>query len=451
MIKSWFHINCTENIIKIKNGIKMIKTNSNTIRNKQMIEGNIYNNEDLFQMKDFMLVQRVIKKINSILDLKDLLKQIIDDASKTLGFTKCGVLLYDEMANQLELVAVTGWEDKTHKVGDRFNPGQGIVWRAYFENKIIYYPDINQYPEEIPCDITSQSHVDIPLISRGKVFGILNAQHIEKDGFSQHDINVLKTLAAHVSVAIQNARIFELEKMEKEIMHRDLQEAREIQQRLFPKDLPSIENFQISGLCEPSYEVGGDWYDYIKLPSGKIGVVLADVSGKGLAASFIMSSARTVIRMIGIEEESPARLLSKVNKILTDELPCSRFITLVYAIINPSTRSITIASAGHSIPLLTSDDGVYHLKINSGLPLGIKEFDYTDNCYTMKKGEKLFLYSDGVTEAMNSKQELYGEDRMVASLSKSGSDINSLSKDVKKFIAGHQHSDDLTIVMIESV
>jgi sigma-B regulation protein RsbU (phosphoserine phosphatase) len=429
----------------------MTQTISNTTRKRKMTEGNIYNNEDLFQIKDFMLVQRVIRKINSILDLNDLIKQIIDDASKTLGFTKCGVLLYDENRDQLQLAAVTGWEDKVHKVGDRFDLGVGIVWRSFIAKKVIYYPDINEFPEEIHCDFTSQSHIDIPLISKGKVIGILNAQHKDKNGFSKHKIRVLKTLASHVSIAIQNARLFEMEKKEKEIMHRDLQEARAIQQRLFPKDLPMTENFQITGLCEPCYEVGGDWYDYIKLPSGKIGVVLADVSGKGLAAAFLMSSARTVIRMIGMEEESPARLLSKVNRILTDELPGSRFITLVYAIIDPSARSITIASAGHTIPLLTSDDGVCHLKIKSGLPLGIKEFDYTDNHYTMKKGEKLFLYSDGVTESMNSKQELFDDDRLNISLSKPGADIKSLYQDVKKFISGHQQSDDLTIVMIESV
>ena len=274
-----------------------------------MTQISLLENENDFQMEDFLLVQRVIKKINSILDLKTLLEQIIEDASNTLGFTKCGVLLYDETANQLELVAVTGWEDKTHKVGDRFNPGQGIVWKSFFESKIIYYPDISKYPDVLPCDFKSQSHVDIPLLSKGKVFGILNAQHSERDGFSEHDINVLRTLAEHVSIAIQNALLFEEEKKEKEIILRDMREASTIQKNLFPKQSPEIQNFNIAGMCEPCLEVGGDWFDYIKLPSGKIGIVLADVSGKGLAASLLMASARTIIRMIALQEDSPAKLL----------------------------------------------------------------------------------------------------------------------------------------------
>ena len=416
-----------------------------------MTEYSTIEKENDFQMKDFMLVQRVIKKINSILDLKDLLKQIIDDASQTLGFTKCGVLLYDDTAQHLELVAVTGWEDKTHKVGDRFNPGQGIVWRAFFENKIIYYPDINEYPEEIPCDFTSQSHVDIPLVSRGKVFGILNAQHIEKDGFSQHDINVLKTLAAHVSIAIQNAMLFEAEKKEKEIILRDIKEASLIQKNLFPKNSPELKDFQVTGMCEPCLEVGGDWFDYIELPSGKLGVVLADVAGKGLAASLMMASARTIIRMIALQEESPAKVLKKVNDILTLDLPVNRFITLIYGVIDPVSKVITIANAGHHLPVISFNNEVNFLTMESGLPLGIKEHDYIEYNFSMKSGDKIFLYSDGVPEAMNIKNEMFEDHRLLQSLQKPFSNVSTLYNDVKTFTGNIPLSDDLTIMMIETI
>lgn len=417
----------------------------------KMTDENIYNNEDILQIKDFMLVQRVIKKINSILELECLLEQIIEDASRTLGFTKCGVLLYDESTNQLQLAAVTGWEDKMHKVGDRFDLGEGIVWRAFIAKRVMYYPDINEYPEEIHCDFTSKSHIDIPLISKGNVIGILNAQHNEKDGFSRHNIRILKTLAAHLSVAITNAKLFEKEKQEKELIIKELKEAQQIQTRFFPKVALEISNFKISGMCEPCHEVGGDWYDYIQLPSGKIGVVLADVSGKGLSAAFLMSSARTVIRMLGSEEESPSELLKKVNKILVSDLPSSRFITLVYAVIDARTGRVNIASAGHTPPVLSSVNYAGFLDINSGLPLGIKEFDYGENSITMKKGERLLLYSDGITEAMNSNNELFDDHRLISSLRNPGANINTIYNDVKKFIAGSKQSDDLTMVMIESV
>ena len=404
-----------------------------------------------FQLQDFMLIQRVIRKINSILDLKELLSQIIEDASQTLGFEKCGVLLYDEIENQLELVAVTGWIDKTFKVGDRFNPGQGIVWHSFFENKIIYYPDVSEYPDDLPCDFKSQSHVDIPLVSKGKVFGILNAQHVERDGFSEHDISVLKTLAAHVSIAIQNAMLFEAEKKEKEIILRDIKEASIIQKNLFPKKSPEIKNFNITGMCEPCLEVGGDWYDYIALPSGKIGVVLADVAGKGLAASLLMSSARTIIRMFAQQEESASMLLKKVNNVLIADLPISRFITLVYAVIDPVSNVVTIANAGHHLPVLCSDIGINFVSMEAGLPLGIKEHDYNEYSFSLKSGDKIFLYSDGVPEAMNLKKEMFESERLLKSLQKPLSNINTLFSDVKSFVENIPLSDDLTIVMIEAI
>lgn len=416
-----------------------------------MTEYSLISKESEFQIQDFMLIQRVIKKINSILDLKELLIQIIEDASVTLGFTKCGVLLYDETLKQLELVAVTGWEDKSIKVGDKLNPGQGIVWKSFNESKIIYYPDISEYPDELPCDFKSQSHVDIPLTYKGKVFGILNAQHNEKDGFSEHDIIVLKTLAEHVSIAIQNALLFEEEKKEKEIILRDIKEASIIQKNLFPKHSPAIQNFNITGMCEPCLEVGGDWFDYIQLPSGKIGVVLADVSGKGLAASLLMASARTIIRMIALQEESPAELMKKVNHILTADLPIARFITLIYVVIDPVSKTISMANAGHQHPVFCSDNKVDHIVMDSGIPLGIKEFSYKEYSFPMNSGEKIFLFSDGVTEAMDRKQDLFGEERILNSLKKQRSNIDTLYSDVKAFINGIPLSDDLTIVMIEAV
>ena len=429
----------------------MLQIESNVIRNKKLTEGSIYEIEDHFHANDFMLLQRIIRKSNSILDLKSLMEQIIEDASKTLGFAKCGVLLYDEKTNKLELAAVTGWQGKMFTVGEQFAEGEGIVWRAFKKQQVIYYPDINEYPEEIPCDFTSQSHVDIPLISHGKVIGILNAQHDEIDGLSKHKIQVLKILAAHLSIAIQNATLYEAEKKEKETMLRDLQEASAIQQRMFPKDAPNIENFSISGMCEPCQEVGGDWYDFFQLPSGKVGVVLADVSGKGLAAAFLMSSARTIIRMTAMQEESPAKLLSIVNDILTGDLPASRFITLVYAVIDPKTKLITIANAGHAVPILISENNVDFLNIQSGLPLGIKHFEYKQDQLIMQNGAKLFLYSDGVTEAMNADRELFDDERLIMSLKNPEADIYSLYSDVKKFAGSMIQTDDLTIVKIEKL
>jgi sigma-B regulation protein RsbU (phosphoserine phosphatase) len=429
----------------------MAKVIPNTKTNKKAVQVSAQINEDLFSAKDFMLLQRVVRRINSILDLDELLNQIIKDASKTLGFEKCGVLLYDEKANEFELVAVTGWEDKVHQVGTRFKKDVGVVWRAFHKQKPIYYPDIYEFPEEIHCDFTSRSHIDIPLVSKGKIIGIFNAQHNNVDGFSKQKIKVLKALAAHVSVAIQNAMLYKSEKEEKEIIIRDLQEAKQMQKRLFPAESPKINNFNIAGICEPCLEVGGDWYDYIELPSGKIGVVLGDVAGKGLGAAFLMSSARMIMRMIATQEESPAKVLQKVNSILAADMPAAKFITLVYVVVDPKSRSMTIANAGHLNPTLSKKNELKFLVTERGLPLGIKDYPYKENKILLNKDDKLYLYSDGVSEAMNAKREMFEDKRIIESLGKPNANYKTLYLDVKNFIGENPPNDDLTIVMIESL
>jgi sigma-B regulation protein RsbU (phosphoserine phosphatase) len=407
------------------------------------------------RIKDLMLLERVVKKINSILDKKELLKQIVEDVSKTLGFTRCAVLFYDDIMDILQVEALYGWENTQIKEGTQLYRNKGIVWKAVREKRMIYFPDVLNHPDEIPCDFTSRSHIDMPLFNHGKLIGLLNVQHRVPGAFGKPHFRLLNMLASHITIALENSRLYEKEKKIKEAILRDLREAQDIQKSLFPKDPLTRLKISISGMCEPCFEVGGDWYDYIELPSGKIGVVLADVAGKGLSAALLMSSARTIIRMIALREESPVNVLKEVNKILSADMPSSKFITLVYAVIDLETREITIANAGHHYPAIYSNETVSYLVTDAGLPLGIKtfssiDFSYKEQRFTMKAGDKVFLYSDGVVEAMNSKKEMFGDERLTLSLKKSGSDVYTLYNDIKNFVKETLPSDDLTIVMIEA-
>ena len=406
--------------------------------------------KDLMEANDFMLLQRVVKKINSRLGREELLQQIVQDVSETLGFNRCAVLIYVPESGQLEIAALTGWEDGTFYPGYKLCKNEGIVWKAIREQRIIYIPDVKNLPGETPCDFTSRSHLDIPLYHHGKLIGILNAQSTKVGAFSKHDLRILKTLASHISIAIENSRLFEIEKYEKEKMKSDLKEAKEIQSRMFPKTSPIIDGFTINGLCEPCQEVGGDWFDYIELPSGKTGIVLADVAGKGLSAAFLMSSARTIFRIIAKSELSPSEVLKKVNEYLIEDLPPTRFITMIYLIIDPVKGKLTISNAGHLLPVHKSGDSVKQLKFESGFPLGIKKHDYSNHEFFLKKGEQLFLYSDGVSEATNAKDEFFDEKNIYTSLQKDDADLVTVFNDVKNYIGNSEQSDDITLVEIKS-
>lgn len=409
------------------------------------------NPDNLFVAKDFLLLQRVVKKVNSILDKGELLKQIVQDVSKTLGFTRCAVLLYHENTDHLEIAALTGWDDDNFYPGYRMKRNQGIVWKAVREQQIIYIPDVLDFPDEKPCAFTSRSHIDIPLYHHNKFIGILNAQNTRVNAFSKHDLRLLKTLASHISIAIENSRLFENEKKEKEMMRSELKEAKEIQSRLFPKKSPGIPNFNIRGMCEPTYEVGGDWFDYIELPSGKVGVVLADVSGKGLSAALLMSSARTIFRVIAATEDSPAEVLKKVNEYLIQDLPTTRFITMIYLIVDPESGKIVMSNAGHMWPIHKTQDSVNQVKHETGFPLGIQKDEYRDYDLSLEPGDKIILYSDGLSEAVNTDNQFFDEELIYRSLKKEQADLNSLYGDLKSFVGNAAQNDDTTIVEIEKL
>ena len=230
----------------------------------------------------------------------------------------------------------------------------------------------------------------------------------------------------------------------------ELNEARSVQLSLFPAWTPDTSGFEISGLCIPCREVGGDWFDYIPLPDGKLGLVLGDVSGKGTGAALLMASARSIIRMFAEQGLPPAEVLLNVNRILVTDLPRTRFVTMIYAIIDPASKIIVFSNAGHLPPLFADSNGLRFLESDSGLPLGIQDGSFAEQRVQMSSGSRLLLYSDGITEAMNSVSEEYGDERLKEHMTNPAASIQSLLDSVNVFLNGSPASDDMTVVMIKS-
>ncbi|HEX7333217.1 MAG TPA: GAF domain-containing SpoIIE family protein phosphatase [Pyrinomonadaceae bacterium] len=365
--------------------------------------------DHVLRIEELYLLQRVAQKITSILDLETLLDQIVADVAATFGYNRLAILLKDDRTG--ELVVAAGWT--------------------------------GQHVAEPP-----RSKVDIPLQIRGELIGSFNFEHMETNAFSPERIRLLEALAGHVATAIANARMFERERVEKERMTKELEEACAIQSGLFPVKAPEAAGFELNGVCTPCREVGGDWFDYIRLGDGRLAVVLADVSGKGMGAALLMSSTRSALRLHSARGLSPREILFELNKFLVQDFPASKFVTLVYVVLDPAGRTMTFASAGHLPPLYVDMSGAQFLKADSGLPLGIMECEFSEHEIAMPAGSRVFLYSDGVTEAINSAQEEYGPERMLKHVSERPATVQSLLDDVAKFTCGYPASDDVTVVMI---
>lgn len=402
-------------------------------------------------IQELLLLQRVVQKINSILDLDRLLEEIVGDVAETFGYLRSGVLFKDDETNELEIVAVRGWTVNYHVKGDRFKIGEyGIVGHVAATVKTYYAPDVKVDPYYQVSEESTRSEVCIPLKLDGRLIGIFDVQHQSVNAFSPERIKLLESLASHIEIAIENARLFQKERFEKERMSNELKEARNIQLNLFPKNLPPIPGFNINGVCLPCLEVGGDWYDFIKLPGGKLGIVLADVSGKGMGAALLMSSTRSLLRLIANAVQSPKEVLRQLNEILIKDFPSTKFVTMIYAVFDPEEKSLIFSNAGHPDPLLINSSDINYIRIPDGLPLGITISNFSEHKINLTTGTKFILYSDGVTEAMNSSEEEFGTERLKNHFSDSDATIKSIIYEVNNFSKGREQSDDVTVVIVES-
>jgi phosphoserine phosphatase RsbU/P len=261
-------------------------------------------------------------------------------------------------------------------------------------------------------------------------------------------LRMLQALCDHAAVAIHNARRLKSERAERAALDREADEARSIQQALLPKSSPYIPGFVISGRSVPARAVGGDWYDFIPFDDGRWGIVLADVSGKGTAAALLMSATRGMLRSLAEACCGPGAVLTKLNELLVSDFPAGRFVTLVYAVLDPAARSVVFANAGHLRPLLIDDQGEHFLDVERGLPLGLASGDYSETNVSLSKGSRLIFYSDGITEAENAQAEEYGLYRLVEHAIQPEASALSIVDDVQSFSNGSGVRDDASVVFI---
>jgi phosphoserine phosphatase RsbU/P len=393
------------------------------------------------------LHETVFRKIGSILDLDELIDRVVNDVASSFGCVRASVFLHDEERGEMVLASERGCA--MHGKGYRLKIGhEGIVGHVAATGKMHYAPDVRQDKYYLACEDQTLSEVAIPLRVEERLVGVFTASHPELDAFPHPKLRILEALCDHVAVAVYNARRFQSERAERTALDREAQEARAIQQALLPKSSPYIPGFVISGHSVPARAVGGDWYDFISFPDGRWGIVLADVSGKGTPAALLMSATRGALRSLAEACCTPGEVLTKLNQLLVDDFPTGKFVTLVYAVLDPSNRTLTFANAGHLRPLVIDHDGEHFVDTERGLPLGLGGGDYSETQIILSEGSKLIFYSDGITEAVNANEEEYGLSRLVEHATKPGASAVSIVDEVRSFANGSGVRDDASVVFV---
>src|SRR5271154_3692047 len=382
------------------------------------------------QVEDLQKLQKAAQKITSILDLDPLIDNIVNDVARSFGCVEAGIYLHDEEHGEMVLAGVHGCS-VNHK-GHRLKIGkEGMVGYVASTGQMRYAPDVRKDDYYIGCEHDTLSEVVIPLHVGGRLVGVFTASHPELDAFPRQQLRILQSLCDHVAVAVHNARRFQSERAERETMTREAAEARVMQQALLPKSSPLIPGFVVSGLSVPAGAVGGDWYDFIPFPDGRWGLVLADVSGKGTAAALLMSATRGMLRSLAETSCTPGEVLSKLNSLLVEDFPAGRFVTMVYAVLDPARRKLLFGSAGHLQPLLVTGNAARFVETERGIPLGIGPGGFSQLEIDLPQDSRLVLYSDGITEAENCAEEEYGAERLQNHVLRPDASAESILADVR--------------------
>ena len=302
-----------------------------------------------------------------------------------------------------------------------------------------------------------RSAMCVPLEHEKNVLGVIYGDRTSTGTtYTKEDVDFLAAIARQVSIGLINARLMEEQKQKLEY-EAELAVAREIQQILFPQVLPQREHLTIAALNEPGRGVSGDYYDVIEFDDGRIGFLIADVTGEGVAASLLMSNLQGAVRLTMPQIDDVSALLTQWNRLLYDNTDASKFATCFAAIVDPAARKMSISLAGHPPPF-----GIYHdtgvvspFKAEPWLPLGVvDEAGYETAEFDLSQGPvTIFAYTDGVYEAMSADDELFGEDRMVAVLNECiADDPGGVIRRMRKAVSAHcrdaPQSDDLTMVAI---
>jgi serine phosphatase RsbU (regulator of sigma subunit) len=300
-----------------------------------------------------------------------------------------------------------------------------------------------------------RSVMAVPLASGEETFGLIYVDNPFHNRFQEEDLKVLTTIASVASIKIEHERLLE-ERLEKRRMEEELKVASEIQMRLQPVSPPRIEGWEMTGVSFPCREIGGDYYDFIQRKrDNRLVIAVGDVSGKGTGAALLMSSLHAAVRAQSQARASITEVMSEINQYIYENSPSNKFLTLFYGALDPSTGLLCYSNAGHSTPMLVRRAGETVSLDKGGLPIGMMPgMSYQEDSVTFEPGDALVIYSDGITESVNDRDEEFGETRLVEviknNLNRSASGIRDrIDEALSRFVGTAAPVDDMTLMIIK--
>lgn len=406
------------------------------------------------------LISKVGVALLSSSGLDETLNQVASLVFEAVPAERCVIMLRDETAERgmkIMVARVRGNDDPIEEV----RISRTVLDEVLKNGKSVLTSDAQhdpRYASQTMMLLGIRSVLAVPLsVDERDVFGIIYADSPTfETTFTEEHLDILTTLASVAAIRVENATLLD-ERIQRERMERELELATEIQQRFQPSGPPKMEGYEFQGISFSCYEIGGDYYDFIPQHEGKMLIALGDVSGKGTAAALLMSSLHAAIHAQVAAKSSLEETINSVNRYLAENTPANRFVTLFIAELAPATGMLRYINAGHNPPLVGHADGTIEQLSSGGFPLGIlpaAEFEVGE--LPLRSGEALVIYSDGVSEANNIREEEFGMERLSAvvkdNLNASAAGIrDKVESALSAFTETAPANDDITLVIVKRI
>ena len=409
------------------------------------------------KVEDLRLLMDVSSIISSTLDFNELIGLVMEKAKEVMHADACSILVYNRKTGRLEFEVALSCDETSGAILKKhvtLGLGEGIAgWVAQNLEPIVVGQAAEDNRHSNQADsmtgFTTKSMIAVPLVGRSGLIGVAEILNpVGRDTFSAYDLEIFQALCRQIAVAMENA-VFHQESLEKERLKQELELAATIQRSFLPP-LPVYEKgaLRVSGYTLPAKHVGGDLYDFTEPVTGKTGVLIGDISGKGVSAALFMAKAISDFRYQMHGNDDPGLVMNRLNRQMSDT-PRGMFLTAMYAVADMQTGSVKVSVAGHPPFLWVTADEVKVMDLEGGPPVGIMEIEYPVHELTLAPGDRLIMVTDGVFDAKNVEGRRLGFDDIVAFAARNRLEENLtdlIVNFVSSFTGDAERADDLTIV-----
>jgi sigma-B regulation protein RsbU (phosphoserine phosphatase) len=405
---------------------------------------------------ELTVLNELAAAIDSTMTTDEIMNLIVQESIKAIGVEQGAIMMITEKAASPMKTLIRGMDAASGGIPYRL--GVSLTGWMLKNQKPLLIEDFTTDERFRGVKVESdqiRSVLSVPLKVKDKMIGVINLINKKGGGtFTRDDERLVGIIATQSAQVLENARLYEEEKRLQQ-MERELQMARDIQQSLLPKEDPAIAGAEIAGLSYPAREVGGDYYDFIDLGEEVLGIVIADVSGKGVPASLLMSNIQATLRVQAVASGSPGHCISEANAALHRSTASDKYATLFYGVLNMKEKTFISTNAGHNPPMLINKEACCRRLETGGIVLGmLPDMPFEDEKIQLEAGDLLLMYSDGITEAMDDKEEEYGEERLRKLLDENrhmapADLLEKIVADVLAFASDAPQQDDMTLVAVK--